>query len=198
MALIEDATHVLGLRVSAAPVGPAVLVLRDQDAGRRRSGALTTRSARLDAFVRDHRSYDKKPHWRVRYNYKMTEVAAAVLRVQLERLPFFLRRRAQLAAFYREGVGGLPGVVLPPREACYRFVLRLPGRRLDNVLAALSERGVAAARPVFQPLHHALKLPARNFPRAQAWWREGLSLPLYPALTDEHAARVVQALRDVL
>jgi dTDP-4-amino-4,6-dideoxygalactose transaminase len=64
------------------------------------------------------------------------------------------------------------------------------------VQAALTERGVAARRPVYRPAHRALGLG--GFPEAERLWARTLSLPCYPTLTDAEVDTVAAALREVL
>lgn len=200
--ILEDGTHGIGNPlVGQTGVACAYSFYATKMLAGGEGGALATRAPDLDSYARDHRSYDFCPQWTPRYNYKMTDIAAAILRVQLRRLPAYLRRRAQLAAQYREALAGVSGLVLPveqPDEIHYRFVVRLPDRPLEKVVAGLREHGVGANIPVFQPLHDALQLPAGRYPNSQAWWREALSLPLYPALTDADAGRVLDAVKLVL
>ena len=200
--ILEDGTHGIGnAAVGQIGVACAYSFYATKMLAGGEGGALATRSRKIEAFARAHRSYDFCPHWVPRYNYKMTDLAAALLRVQLGRLPAFLARRHQLAVFYRRSLEGIPGLILPvPQkgEIHYRFVVRIPGKPLDEVVAALREFHVGANRPVFQPLHQALRVSAKRYPNSQMWWREALSIPLYPALTDDDASRVVAALRRVL
>jgi dTDP-4-amino-4,6-dideoxygalactose transaminase len=64
------------------------------------------------------------------------------------------------------------------------------------MLPAMHARGVMARRPVFRPLHRALGLP--GFPEAERLWQTCVSLPCYPALTDEQVATVARTLAEVL
>ncbi|CAN0350012.1 unnamed protein product, partial [Phaeothamnion confervicola] len=139
--VLEDGTHGIGNpRVGQTGAACAYSFYATKMLAGGEGGALATRSSDLDGFARDHRSYDFCPRWMPRYNYKMTDLAAAILRVQLRRLPAFLQRRAQLAAQYRDALADIPDLILPapqPGEIHYRFVVRLPGRSLENVVAGL-------------------------------------------------------------
>ena len=130
---------------------------------------------------------------------KMTDMQAAMGRVQLRRLPGFLARRGVLAARYDRALIGL-NIDLPHRDEgriYQRYVIRVPGANLDALIKALERHGVAARRPVYRPLHQ--DVPCRGaFPQAQAAWQSCLSLPLYPALTDREQAKVIAAVRGVL
>ncbi|MCC6139899.1 MAG: DegT/DnrJ/EryC1/StrS family aminotransferase [Nitrospira sp.] len=136
-------------------------------------------------------------------NLKMTDLQAAIGLAQLERLPEFLERRVSLARRYREALAGttaiVPTVPVGRSHVYYRFVVRLPQRgsgssNLDECLGRLEGRGVQCRKPVFRSLHRYLGLD--GFPASEAAEREALSLPLYPALTDDEATQVCLAMRD--
>jgi perosamine synthetase len=197
--VVEDATHAVGAgmvgQFGAACVYSfyATKMLAGGE-----GGVITTAAPKLDRLVRDLRSYDQRPDWKLRFNYKMTDMGAALLRVQLRRLSGFLERRAALARFYRDTLADVPGLILPQAqtdEVNYRFVLRFPDRAIDRVQQSIGELGVATVRPVWKTLHQCLKESGRLYPNAQRWWRESLSIPLYPALSDGEAERVVAAVR---
>ncbi len=147
-------------------------------------------------------------HDEVGYNYRLTNVAAALGLAQLERLPVFVERKHAIAARYDAALAGT-GVVVPPRvegfDATYWLYSVLAPeaggeRGRDELLAHLQSRGVAA-RALWRPLH-------RQPPFAQATtvggevgedlFRRGMSLPCSTDLTDADQDRVVAALREVL
>ena len=129
---------------------------------------------------------------------RSSSTGAPLARGQLARLDTFVARRRALAARYRALLAGAPAR-LPaehgPRHVYHRFVLGLD-RDPAAVLEALAARGVAARRPVFRPAHRALGLG--GYPEADRLWAESLSIPCYPALTDDEAEHVARALRTVL
>ncbi len=202
--VLTDGTHAVGARVAGRPAARqgqacAFSFYATKMLAAGEGGLLATDRAAVARQARDLRSYDERPDWRLRYNYKMTEVAAALLRVQLRRLPEFLARRQTLVGRYRSALEGLIPLPAPvPGEVPYRFIIRVPARRTAGLVRALRDRGVGAARPVFRPLHRYLGLPANLFPRAEQTWKQTISLPLYPSLTDQEQERVILALREVL
>ena len=161
-------------------------------------GGAVAGPAALLARVREAREYDERPTLAPRTNAKLTDMAAALARGQLARLDVFVARRRALAARYRAGLAAVP-VRLPldagRRHVYHRFVLGVDGDPAA-LIAALGARGVVARRPVFRPAHRALALA--GFPEADRLWAESLSIPCYPALTDDEADRVVCAVATVL
>jgi len=161
-------------------------------------GGAVAGPAALMARVREAREYDEHTTLAPRMNAKLTDVAAALARGQLARLDAFVARRRALAATYRRHLARVPAR-LPAdagrRHVYHRFVLALD-RHPAAVAQALEARGVSARRPVFRPAHRALGLD--GFDEAERLWADLLSIPCYPALTDEEADRVARAVIEVL
>ena len=200
--VIEDCAQALGAAYRGRPVGSfgdvcvlsfyATKVLATGEGGMVLSGR-----RRLVDRVRDLRSYDERETFRPRFNYKMTDMAAALGLCQLGRLGEFLARRQALAAAYDRGLSGTP-LRLPPRppdrtHMFHRYVVQA-GPAAGPLLAALGARGIAARRPVFRPLHAYLELP--GFPGAAEAWRAMVSLPIYPSLSRAQVNRVARAVRE--
>lgn len=200
--LIEDCAQALGAAYRGRPAGSLgeVCVLSfyaTKMLATGEGGMVLSNRPRLVDRVRDLRSYDEQVTFHPRFNYKMTDVAAAMGLEQLARLDAFVARRLALAAAYDRALRGIP-VRLPPRPAdrthCFhRYVVRA-SRATGPILAALEARGIAARRPIFRPLH--AYLGHAGFPGAAEAWRTMLSLPIYPTLPPAAPARVARALRE--
>ena len=159
------------------------------------------------AFLRDHAMDPKRRYYHpeVGFNYRMTNIQAAIGCAQLEQAESILARRKAIAAAYEAGLAGIPGLRLPPAapwaESVYWMysVLVEPafGRDRDTVREGLRGRGVDS-RPFFVPLH---ELPPygteTTFPVATALGRTGINLPSGTGLTPEEIQTVCQALRDL-
>jgi len=141
------------------------------------------------AMLRNLTEYDNQEEWRLRLSYKMGELEAALGLWQIERLPGFLVRRAETAAYYDRELDRQP---MPPTAIAYRYTLRTPDA--DAALDALQALGIGAKRPVYRPLHHYL---GGDYPHAQAAHDQIVSLPIYPSLTDSEAEQVVGAVRSL-
>ena len=152
-------------------------------------GMLLTDDDAIAETARDLRDYDNRDTFRVRYAYKMSEIQAALGRVQLERLPEFVMRRRTIAEKYTTAFSGFP-LVLPDPEGhvFFRYVVSTKDR--DPIQQHLENKGVMAKRPVHRPAHHYL---GGDYPNAEIAHRESLSLPLYPAISDKEVKDVIES-----
>ncbi len=194
LAMALGADGVGGLGVAAVCSFFATKVITTGGEG----GMVLTDDAGFAQLVAELREYDGLPVDRRRWNYKLTDVGAAIGRVQLGRLPELLQRRRSLAARYDAACRGWPAQ-RPPADAAditYRYVISLEPGRLDDSLAAFEALGIAARRPVGASLHAALD-SVGSFPGTQSMLDTALSLPLYPSLSDDQAQQVIAAADQV-
>ena len=162
-------------------------------------GALLSSDRDIIATVRDLRDYDNREDYKVRYNYKMSDVLAAIGLVQLAALPSMIRKRKKLAAAYDKAFRGL-SVGLPKGEfdhAYYRYVIKVKGKDIGGLMSELNDKGVVTARPVFKPLHRYLELRS-SFRNTDEAYYTSLSIPIYPSLTPDEQEKVIKAVRDCL
>ena len=147
--------------------------------------------------ARDLAEYDKRDDFRVRFNYKMTDIEAAMGRCQLAKLDAFLEKRIFLARAYDEWLGPLP-CRLPPSpdgRVYHRYVIGIDGN-VQDIIDKLNNRGIEAARPIFRPLHTYFGLA--GYPGAEKCWKQHLSLPLHPGLCVEDIEEICGALEGAL
>jgi dTDP-4-amino-4,6-dideoxygalactose transaminase len=122
---------------------------------------------------------------------------AALGRSQLRKLSSFIARRQAIAAVYNRAFAPL-GLAIPATgnnrtHIYYRYVLRHGDAWA--LMAALEGLGIAARRPIFRPLH--AYLGKKGYPEAERAWRETLSLPLYPSLSEDETDRIVTAMTSL-
>lgn len=161
-------------------------------------GMVLSNSPEIAERVRDLRDYDGREDYRLRFNYKMTDIGAAMGLVQLRRLPEFIKRRREIALYYHKAFSHL-SLELPIFEAgrehvYYRYVVEVKGD-VASFLHALRDRGVEAKRPVFKPIHGYIG--GGNYRVSQMVWERSLSLPIYPSLSKEEREMVAGAVREV-
>ena len=231
--VVEDAAHALpttsqGTLVGQLPSAAAVfsfyanktmttgeggMVVTADDALAARMKVMRLHGISRDAF---DRFSSRTPAWYYEivapgFKYNLTDTAAALGRVQLQRLPAFLARRRQLAARYLAELRDLP-LVLPAdapageTHAWHLFVLRLSDAARvtrDEVIQRLSDAGIGTSVH-YVPLHRQpywrdrYGLTPEQFPVAEAAYQRMFSIPLFTAMSDDEQARVIGALRAAL
>jgi perosamine synthetase len=213
--VVEDAAEAHGARYKGRRVGALGRIGAFSFYGNKifttgEGGALVTNDARLAeraAFLRDHAMDPRRRYYHpeVGFNYRMTNIQAALGCSQLEHAAEILRRRQALARAYDAGLAGIPGLAWPvampwEESVCWMYsVLVEPAFGLDRdaVAAGLRERGIDS-RPFFVPLHEMPPyLDGGSFPVAAALSREGINLPSGTALGLDEIATVCGALREL-
>ena len=136
------------------------------------------------------------------FNYRMTDLQAAIGLEQLKRLDGLIASRRRLAKRYRESLSDLRGLILPeapPRvvHTYQSYMLRVtPDARegRDKVLAALQQAGIGAKAAItaihLEPLYRR-RFGRISLPATEQVAREGLLLPLYPSMTQAEQDRVI-------
>ena len=160
-------------------------------------GMALTDDARLADSIRDLLLHDNRESYRLRFNAQMTDLAAAVGRVQLGRLKGFLNVRKSLADRYTKALRDAPGVCLPfdaqdPGRAWFRYTVEVADAK--RTARAITRKGIEAKSPVFRPLHRYLGMDPKRFPATEAIWKRTLSIPLYPTLSAGSQGSVIRAL----
>lgn len=143
------------------------------------------------------------------FNYRMCDIQAALGLSQLRRLDGFLKRRRALVARYQRLLADLP-LQLPVAQAqaesaWHLYVVRLhPGLEACHrwIFEALREAGIGVNLhyiPIhLQPYYRELGFAEGDFPEAERYYRQAITLPLYPDLSDRQQDQVADILRRVL
>lgn len=208
--VIEDCAEALGSTIGGRPVGQDADVATYSFFGNKtvttgEGGAVTTSNPALAARMRKVKGQGQsltKRYWHdeIGFNYRMTNICAAIGVAQLERLPAILARKRAIAQAYRRGLEG-SGVVFQSladgvESSEWLLSLLVPeGRDRDAVMAALDAHGIDT-RPVFYCAHQMpMYRSDEPYPVGEAIASRGLSLPSYPALGSDEVARICDALR---
>lgn len=231
--IIEDASHAIGGSYLDKPIGnceysditvfsfhPVKIVTTAE------GGAVMTNSQELAdkmALYRSHgitRDADKmqnEPHgaWYYEqvdlgFNYRMTELQAALGVTQMTRLDDFVSARHKLATRYNQLLEDLP-ITLPYQlEGTYSglhlYVIRLQLDNISNthkeVFDALREQGIGVNLhyiPVHtQPYYQGLGFKMGDFPESERYYQNAISLPMFHAMTEEQQDEVIRVLSEVL
>jgi UDP-4-keto-6-deoxy-N-acetylglucosamine 4-aminotransferase len=144
------------------------------------------------------------------FNYRMTELQAALGVSQMQRLDAFVARRHELAERYNKLLADLP-VVLPWQHpdsysGLHLYVIRLKLGCISlthrEVFESLRAQGIGVNLhyiPVHtQPYYEAMGFEPESFPQSMAYYREAISLPMFQGLTDDQQDEVVASLRKAL
>jgi dTDP-4-amino-4,6-dideoxygalactose transaminase len=143
----------------------------------------------------------------VGFNYRLTDIQAAIGRVQLRRLPELLERRRALAARYTAAIRDIPGLIAPyiPETArsnyqsyAVRVTPKFPMQR-DALMQALLERGISTRRGIMNSHQEAAYAGQRRWklPNSEAARDHNILLPLFHQLTDEEQGYVIEQLKSL-
>jgi dTDP-4-amino-4,6-dideoxygalactose transaminase len=203
--VIEDCAHAFGLELDGCRLGGrseiGVLSFHATKLlGGGEGGAVLTNSSSVHDFVRAARDYSDRPPNGQRLNDKMTDLEAALVLAQLDRLPAMMARREALAQRYIDHLhdySAEPQTFRLPKPArnrvWYRFVVEMLGRSAHSVVEALRMEGVDAALPISDWRTSG----SSNCPIADRGYLSLVSLPLYPSLSEEEQDHVVRSLLKV-
>jgi UDP-4-amino-4,6-dideoxy-N-acetyl-beta-L-altrosamine transaminase len=231
--VIEDASHAIGGKYQNKPIGSStysditvfsfhpVKIITTGEGGM----ALTNNVAlarkmellRSHGVTRDPDLMTHKPDgpWyyqqiELGFNYRMTELQAALGNSQMTRLNEFLEQRNQLAQKYDELLKNLP-VITPWQDktnysARHLYVIRLKLNQIHKthreVFESLREQGIGVNVHYIpahsQPFYKQMGFKDGDFPNVESYYQEAISLPLFPKLSSEEQAKVVTALKMAL
>ena len=211
--LIEDACQAHGAaigdrRAGALGVTATFSFYPTKNMTTAEGGMVTTDDAgvaRKVSVLRQHGASERYHHDVLGYNFRMTEIAAAIGRAQLAKLDRFNERRRRNASVLDEGLAGVAGFVTPRERHGYRHVYHQYTVRIardrDGFQRRLRELGIGSAvhyeLPVHrQPLYLSLGYGNVSMPEADRAAAEVLSLPVHPALSDADLDRIVESVRQ--
>jgi perosamine synthetase len=221
LAIVEDACEALGAQYRGRPVGssghPAVFAFYpNKQVTTGEGGAIAVGSDEewdlLKSLSNQGRSDSGEwlTHSRLGYNYRLSDVAAALGVAQLERLDEILERRTAVATRYAELLSRVDGVELLAADdadhsrSWFVYVVLLdPGVDRDGVIARLADEGIAA-KPYLPSIHLQPYYRERfgytkgMFPESEVASARSLALPFHTALAAEDQERVAEALRRAL
>jgi perosamine synthetase len=176
-------------------------------------GMLVSEDGELAARLRSERNQGRAAdmgwldHGGLGFNYRLSDVAAALGVAQLEKLDEMLAARARVASLYAEGLADLDGVEAPiagreaERRSWFVYTVRLAEAiDRDTTIGRLAERGIAskAYLPCIHLFPHLRELGYREgqFPVAEAASARSLALPFFPSISESQVTRVCEALAE--
>jgi len=231
--IIEDASHAIGGKYRDQPVGDCrfsditvfsfhpVKIITTAEGGiaLTNSAAAAERMARLrtHGITRESAQMENEPSgpWyyeqlELGYNYRMTELQAALGISQMSRLDSFVQRRNELAKRYDSLLEFLPvqcpTLISDSYSSWHLYPVRLKTDAIQRthreVFEGMREAGIGVNlhyMPVhLQPYYRRRGFHAGQFPEAEAYGRDAISLPMYPALTETDQDRIVETLASLI
>jgi perosamine synthetase len=220
--IVEDACEALGARhedgtmVGTRGNRAAFAFYPNKQMTTGEGGAVVCVDADDKARIDSERNQGRAPnmdwldHDRLGFNYRLSDIAAAIGLAQAERLPELLDGRAAAAALYNEALAGIEGVELPcpdeggAKRSWFVYVVQLPASvDRDATMGTLGEMGIET-KPYLPAIH------LMSFYRERFGWREGqfpvcedvsrrsLALPFFPGISESQVERVAEALTQLL
>lgn len=227
--LIEDAAHALGAEYLGNKVGSceysdmaAMSFHPVKSITTAEGGAVTTNSAELNkrlqlfskhGVTREPSLMSGESHgpWyyqqvELGYNYRLSDLHAALGISQLAKLDKFIQTRAQQAEKYDQQLRGLPlkylSVPSYSKSAWHLYMIELTEHDRKVVFQQLHEKGIGVNVhyiPIhLQPYYQSLGFKQGDFPHAENFYQKALTIPLFPGMSADDQDRVIQALREVL
>ncbi len=222
LGVLEDACQAVGAvysdgrRVGARGNAAAFAFYANKQVTTGEGGVLVPPDAAVAERARSERNQgraadmDVVEHERLGFNYRLSDVEAAIGVAQLERVGELLAARTRVAELYGERLRGVEGLALPcedrdsARRGWFVYVVQLPeGADRDAVIAALAERGIASK--AYLPCIHLMPFYRERFgfrggefPIAEGVAERSVALPFFPAMTEGQVDRVGVALGEAI
>jgi dTDP-4-amino-4,6-dideoxygalactose transaminase len=161
-------------------------------------GMVLSDSEDLISRIKDLREYDHKDDYILRFNYKMTDIQAALGLSQLSSLEKFIEKRKEIAARYFQELKNcnfkLPVCKEGKDHIYYRFVIKTKDTSSEYI-EKLQQKKVMCRRPVYIPLHIYLNLS--GFPHTLEAWHKTISIPLYPSLREVEIEKIIAVVKEI-
>ncbi len=210
LVVIEDACQAHGATFQDRPAGSfataAFSLYATKNITTGEGGVVTTNDDAIAdrlRLLRNHGSAERYVHTTFGLNMRMTEMQAAIGRVQLPHLRDWNARRRENALFYGTELEGIQGLVTPLELAgrghvWHQYTVRVPGRR-DAVLERVRDAGVGAEVYYPIPAHRQASFhDPSSLPVSERLAGEVLSVPVHPSLTDDERATVAKTLAGAM
>lgn len=231
--IIEDASHAIGGRYLEEPIGNCaysditvfsfhpvkIITTGEGGAALTNNDQLAEKMAlhRTHGITRDQNMMTEPSHgsWYYQqidlgYNYRMTDIQAALGVSQINRLSEFISKRHEIARRYDHLLDGLPVKVPIQLDYSYSslhlYIVRLKLDEIElshkQVFDGLREKGIGVNVhyiPVhLQPYYSDMGFQSGDFPESEKFYCEAISLPMFPNLSEEDQDRVVEVFRTLL
>ncbi|MBU0467941.1 MAG: DegT/DnrJ/EryC1/StrS family aminotransferase [Candidatus Omnitrophica bacterium] len=204
--IIEDCAQSLGAEYNKQKVGSfgAISVFSfyaTKVIATGEGGMVASNNTKLLNKIYDLREYDKKKFCKLGFNYKMTDVEAALGLSQMEKLPELINKRKSIAKIFNEAFSNynvqIPTALPRKEHIFYRYIVNL-GKSSAATIRTLNKKGIHCACPIFEPLHKQMNMDPKRFPNSQELYKNTVSLPIYPSLLKQEVDFIIQSFKNCL
>jgi len=208
LAVVEDACQAHGATVKGRKVGTfgvgCFSFYPTKNITTAEGGIITTDDPEIadrSRLLRNHGQRERYYHESIGYNFRMTEIQAAIGLAQLHKIEQFTEARRANAAYLTPRLKGVVTPYQSPscRHVYHQYVIRVPAGR-DELAEHLKQRGIATGIYYPVPVHKQVAYQrlgyADHLPVAEKVSREVLSLPVHPALTRQDLDRIVEGVNS--
>lgn len=207
--LIEDTTQSIGAKICGRLVGSfgdinvisfyATKMITTFGEG----GAVLTNNRKIYEFIKDIKTYDKKINFVLRYNFKLSEIQAAMGLIQLKYIKAFIEKRKKIFEYYKNGLKNCNNIkIFEPlkdiQPVFYRFIIQIKSKvKLEKLIAEYKKFGIEVARPVYLPLdkYYLGKFLCKN---SEILYNTTLSLPIYPSLKINEVEYIIKVTKHLI
>lgn len=208
--VIEDTTQSIGAKINNILVGRfgkinivsfyATKMITTFGEG----GTVLTNDKKIYETVNDLKKYDKKLSFKVRYNYKLSEVQAAMGILQLRQLEDIIEKRIKIFHHYKNGFKNCNKIrIFEPikntQAVFYRFIIQIIDKKqnIEQIIKKYRQFGIEVARPVYVPLDkfYTGKFYCEN---SKILYETTLSLPIYPSLKIKEVDYVIETTKKII
>jgi perosamine synthetase len=207
--VIEDTTQSIGAKIDGEMVGKfgiinilsfyATKMITTFGEG----GIILTNNKKIYSIIKDLKEYDKKRKFKLRYNYKLSEVQAIMGLQQIEKIEYFVNKRRKLFEYYKNRLKNCKNIKIfePLRNTepvFYRFIIQITGKEnIDEIIANYKKFDIEVAKPIFLPLdkYYYGKFICKN---SELLYNTTLSLPIYPSLNEKEVNYISKITKKIL
>jgi len=204
--IIEDCAHSIGAKYKKRKVGSFGDVALFSFEGTKyivtgEGGMVLANSQRLLNKLRKLKEPDSSD-FLTKYTYRMTDLQAAIGRVQLKKLEGLIKKRRSIAKIYTQAFRGasarLPKDCEGGRHIYQRYMIQIKGD-IHAFMAKCLKRGIKVKQPV-KPyaLHRYLGESAKHFPNTEYIMNSAVSIPIYSSLTDNQVNLIIETVKRLL
>ena len=183
--IIEDCAQTLGTEIDGIKTGSMGIASVCSFYGTKlltsgHGGAVLTDDRDLYENIKKLIIHDKQEEWTPHLHFMMSDLNAALALAQFAKLDEMLKKRIEIASRFQKALG----VSTNKTGNVYSRFLVISDRNIETSIKMFNEAGIEAKRPVYKPLFHYLGRDPAEFPNAQ-WAHDNIiSVPIYPAMTE--------------